>query len=67
MTAPSCTLLRAPIGGQFVRYDLPGEEHTSTPKDQDDYYPGAQLPNKDFPGMLEKLNKFLDENFSAGM
>ncbi|MGZ3649926.1 MAG: alpha/beta hydrolase [Bdellovibrionota bacterium] len=46
-----------------VRYDLPGEDHTSTPKDQDDYYPGAQNPNKDFPGMINKLNSFLDENF----
>lgn len=49
-----------------VRYDLPGEDHTSTPKDQDDYYPGAQSPNKDFPGMIEKLNKFLDEQFPSG-
>ena len=46
-----------------VRYDLPGEVHTSPPKDADDYYPGAQRPNRDFPGMIEKLGRFLDENF----
>jgi len=48
-----------------VRYDLTGEEHTSTPKDQDDYYPGAQSPNKDFPGMIKKLNGFLDQYFPS--
>ncbi len=43
--------------------DLPGEEHESTPHGPLDFYEGAQKPNGDFPGMLEKLNSFLDQNF----
>lgn len=53
------------IAGPKVRYALDGEEHTSTPKDSDDYYPGAQVPNKNFPGMIEKVNRFLDQYLTA--
>jgi hypothetical protein len=42
------------------RFDLPGEVHTSPPKDVDDFYPGAQQPNKDFPAMVGRMDRFLE-------
>jgi alpha-beta hydrolase superfamily lysophospholipase len=51
------------LSGPKARLILPGETHTSTPKDQDDAIPGVQTPNHDFPAMIAALNQFLNVNF----
>jgi hypothetical protein len=62
---PECDFFVDSLNGPKANYELPGESHTAPPKAYGDSANGSKDYNKDFSGMLDKINLFLDTNFPA--